>query len=106
MPVRPELGLTSSGWGLPRDLAYSRDPLPPCLPGVRSLIIEERETDGTVCFYATDRKLAGQGKQRVTNFLQQDRWWSEAEKILCSFTAIHVPVFSGSSLGNNLAGII
>lgn len=58
-PGQTELNLTSSGWGLPMDLAYSRDLCPSiarteailCLPavsGMRSFIMEGKGSNGAV----------------------------------------------------------
>lgn len=53
------LVLTSSGWGFPIDLTYSRDALPSCPTGMRCPIIEERGLMGQ----SASRKLEGQEKQ-------------------------------------------
>lgn len=73
IPVRTELGLTSSGWPLPMGLPYSGDPLsqycqdrghplPSSLPGVRRLITEQQGGDGACVVLGHRREVGETGK--------------------------------------------
>lgn len=73
------MGLPYSGDPLSQYCQDRGHPLPSSLPGVRRLITEQQGGDGA-CVVLGHRREVGETGERVTNFLQRDRWQSEAER--------------------------